>query len=125
MWEALGTRGHAWPVLLAPSGLCPLPLAQGQAAQDNGSGGSCPAQRAGAAATTRRGRPSVRLCLRRSRGPGPQGEGAIVRPELGTAAPEARRNPRVAKTAELVPESAPRRQCPSGGDCFNCGGAFY
>uniref|UniRef100_A0A8C8UE08 RIKEN cDNA A830031A19 gene n=1 Tax=Peromyscus maniculatus bairdii TaxID=230844 RepID=A0A8C8UE08_PERMB len=34
-----------------------------------------------------RGRPGTSLCLPRRRGPGPHEEGAIVRPEFGTAVP--------------------------------------
>lgn len=107
----VGTAGDARRAPPAPGILSPCPSAQGRAAQDKGSGGSCPARRARAAAATRgarrlcgpRGRPGARLCLRRRRGPGLQEAGAIVRPESGTAPLEARRDPRAPEPAGLGP----------------------
>lgn len=77
-----------------------------------------------AASAAPRGRPGARLCLHRRRGPGPQEAGAIVRSEMGTAPPEARRDLRAARAAQFVGIFAETVVLPRG-LCLNCYGAFY
>ncbi|KAK2092523.1 hypothetical protein P7K49_029051, partial [Saguinus oedipus] len=72
-----------------------------------------------AAPTALRGRPGARLCLRRCRRPGMQEAGAIVRPELDTAHPEARRRERPS-----VARSSAGTLVSSRPDCLYRCGAF-
>lgn len=121
-----------------PPASSPCPLAQARAAQDKGSGGSCPDRRAGATAATRSARRLRRLRRpRRSAGearrpplsapPRRAGSAGSARHRAagaGHCTPGGAARPSRGQNRRARLESSRRQRCHRAGDCFGGSGAF-